>query len=155
LHDFVKGSLMRLPFAIAEETRKHRITAISVTPGYLRSEAMLAHFGVTESDWRRAGDRDPHFLASESPLFVGRGIAALAADPKHFRWSGESTSSAELGRHYGVTDYDGRRPDFIGYFAEHLAPQFGNAFARGIAWQTRMLERAKRYTAGAAVSPGA
>jgi len=151
LHDFVKESVMRLAYVVAEEGRKHHITAVSVMPGYLRSEAMLAHFGVTEENWRAGGKKDKHFLESESPLFVGRAVAALAADPRMSKWSGEATSSAELGAHYGVTDYDGRRPDFITYFAEHLAPQMGKEmFEKGIEWQGRALERAKRYLGAAA-----
>jgi NAD(P)-dependent dehydrogenase (short-subunit alcohol dehydrogenase family) len=150
LHDLVKANVMRLALVMAEELRKDRITAVSVTPGFLRSETMLEQFGVTEENWRDGAAKDPHFIASETPLFLGRGVAALAADPKVFGWSGEATSSWELGRRYGVTDADGARPDWVRHFATRVAPspQFRfitTGFERGIARQRREIQRAKRY----------
>jgi hypothetical protein len=100
-----------LPLLWAAELAAHRITVMAVTPGILRSESMLQHFGVTEENWQEAGKKDSNFLQSESPLFVGRAIAALAADPKvqaHRMLFG----SWELGRDYGLADYEGRRPDW-------------------------------------------
>jgi NAD(P)-dependent dehydrogenase (short-subunit alcohol dehydrogenase family) len=112
LAQIVKFSQKALPTIWAAELRKHGVAAIAITPGFLRSERMLEHFGVTEENWRDAGKKDRNFLASESPLFVGRAIAALAADPNVIERSGQLFSSWELGREYGLTDADGRRPDW-------------------------------------------
>src|SRR5215813_6471735 len=108
----VKTAQKVLPLLWAAELAPHGITAIAVTPGFLRSERMLEHFGVTESNWRDAGKKDSNFLQSESPLFVGRAIAALAADPNVRVRTGMLFGSWELGRDYGLSDYDGRRPDW-------------------------------------------
>ena len=108
----VKMSQKVLPLLWAAELAPHGVAAIAITPGFLRSESMLQHFGVTEDNWREAGKRDPNFLQSESPLFVGRAVAALAADPKVQERTGMLFSSWELARDYGFTDYDGRRPDW-------------------------------------------
>jgi NAD(P)-dependent dehydrogenase (short-subunit alcohol dehydrogenase family) len=108
----VKTAQKVLPLLWAAELAPHGVTAIAVTPGFLRSERMLEHFGVTESNWRDAGKKDPNFLQSESPLFVGRTIAALAADPKVRDRTGMLFGAWDLARDYGVTDYDGRRPDW-------------------------------------------
>jgi len=99
-------------FAMAEELRAHRVAAVAVTPGFLRSEAMLEHFGVTEATWRDGVRQDPHFAFSESPLFVGRGIAALARDRRVLAKSGRVLSSWRLAREYRFTDADGSRPDW-------------------------------------------
>jgi NAD(P)-dependent dehydrogenase (short-subunit alcohol dehydrogenase family) len=115
-YDLVKTSVIRLAFAMAWELRRTRITSLAVTPGFLRSEAMLDHFGVTEANWRDGGKKDPNFLASETPLFVGRAVAALAADPKVKEKSGRVFSSWGLAREYGFTDADGTRPDWMGHF---------------------------------------
>jgi hypothetical protein len=88
------------------------VAALAITPGFLRSEAMLEHFGVTEASWRDGGKRDANFLVSETPLYVGRAVAALAADPDLMARTGQLWSSWELARHYGFTDADGRRPDW-------------------------------------------
>lgn len=116
-YDFVKSAVIRSAFAMSEELRPHSITSVAITPGFLRSEAMLEYFGVTEENWRDGGKKDPNFLASETPLFVGRGIAALAADPDHFKKTGKVLSSWRLGREYGVQDRDGSRPDWGTFFA--------------------------------------
>jgi NAD(P)-dependent dehydrogenase (short-subunit alcohol dehydrogenase family) len=102
---------IRLAYAMAEELKPFGITALALTPGYLRSEAMLDHFGVTEANWREAAKKDPHFLHSETPFFVGRAIVALAADPRQLEKSGGLYSSWGLAREYGFTDIDGSRPD--------------------------------------------
>src|SRR5437899_1487263 len=107
----VKTAQKRLALQWATERAAHGITVVAITPGLLRSETVLEHFGVTEDTWREAGTQDPNFLVSESPLFVGRAIAALAADPKLRQRTGLLLSSWELAREYGFTDYDGRRPD--------------------------------------------
>lgn len=96
----------------AAELKAHGVAAISMTPGFLRSESMLEHFGVTEQNWREGGRKDVNFLESESPLFVGRAIAALAQDPLILEQSGQLFSSWEVARKYGFTDADGRRPDW-------------------------------------------
>src|SRR6266403_4649435 len=108
----VKLAIKSLSLNMAPELRPHGITAVSITPGFLRSESMLQRKGVTEENWRDAGKKDPNFLESESPLFVGRAVAALAADPKVQDRTGMLFSSWELARDYGFTDYDGRRPDW-------------------------------------------
>jgi NAD(P)-dependent dehydrogenase (short-subunit alcohol dehydrogenase family) len=101
-----------LPLFWAAELAPHGIAVMAVTPGFLRSESMLQRLGVTEDNWREAGKQDSNFLESESPLFVGRAIAALAADPKVQDRTGMLFGSWDLGRDYGLSDYDGRRPDW-------------------------------------------
>ena len=146
-HDLVKATVMRLGFVMAEELRKKGVAAVAVSPGYLRSETMLDHFGVTEENWRDGAKKDKHFLESESPLYLGRGVAALTADPRVLDWSGDAISSAELGTRYGVTDYDGRRPNVVAYFAENVMGQmFGlDELRRGMEQQRRIVERAERW----------
>ncbi|WP_073480215.1 SDR family oxidoreductase [Streptoalloteichus hindustanus] len=111
----VKSGIRRIGQALAQELRPRGITALTVTPGFLRSEAMLDHFGVTEETWREAIAKDEHFALSETPSYVARGIAAVAADPRATRWGGRITSSWELMREYGFTDLDGSRPDWGAY----------------------------------------
>ena len=96
----------------AGDLRKHGVAAVAITPGFLRSERMLEGFGVTEATWRDGGKKDKNFLESESPLFVGRAIVALAQDPRLLELSGQLFSSWELGRQHRFTDADGRRPDW-------------------------------------------
>ncbi|HEX7930123.1 MAG TPA: SDR family NAD(P)-dependent oxidoreductase [Sphingomicrobium sp.] len=108
----VKMAQKVLPLLWAAELAPHGIATMAVTPGFLRSESMLQHSGVTEDNWREGGKKDSNFLQSESPLFVGRAIAALAADPKVHARTGMLFGSWELGRDYGISDYDGRRPDW-------------------------------------------
>lgn len=108
----VKFALKGLAFNMAAELRPQGVAAVSITPGFLRSETMLERFGVTEENWRDGGKKDRNFLESESPLFVGRAVAALAGDPSILDRSGQLFSSWELGREYRFTDADGRRPDW-------------------------------------------
>ena len=117
-YDLVKTSVIRLAFAYARELRKHRIASIAVTPGFLRSEAMLEHFGVTADNWEEGVKKDPNFIASETPYYVGRAIAALASDPNVFEKSGRVFASWDLAVEYGFTDIDGRRPHWGNYFEE-------------------------------------
>ncbi|MBD3140903.1 SDR family oxidoreductase [Microbispora bryophytorum] len=117
-YDLAKTSVNRMAFAQAKELAPHGATAVSLTPGWLRSELMLEHFGVTEADWRDALAKVPHFAISESPAFVGRAVAALAADPEASRWNGQSLSSGQLAQVYGFTDVDGSRPDCWRYLVE-------------------------------------
>ena len=108
----VKMAQKMLPLLWAAELAPHGVAIMAITPGFLRSESMLQHFGVTENNSREAGKKDPNFLQSESPLFVGRAVAALAADPKVHDRTGMLFSSWELAHDYGFTDEDGRRPDW-------------------------------------------
>lgn len=130
-YDLVKTTIIRLAFGMSRELQKTAITALAVTPGFLRSEAMLDHFGVTEETWRNAIEKDPHFAASETPVFVGRAIAALAADPEVGNKAGRVFSSWSLSREYGFTDVDGNRPDWGRYLEDELgvaSPECDEAF---------------------------
>ncbi|MGH2443596.1 MAG: SDR family oxidoreductase [Chloroflexota bacterium] len=119
-YDLVKTAVNRLALTEAEELRPYGITALAVTPGFLRSEAMLEGFGVTEANWRDGAKRDPHFIASETPRFVGRAIAALAADPNVGSKRGQVLTSWDLAGEYGFDDVDGRRPNWGRYFVENI-----------------------------------
>ncbi|MQY09120.1 SDR family oxidoreductase [Actinomadura macrotermitis] len=121
-YDLAKWSVLRLGLSQAAEIAPHGCTALSVSPGWLRSEEMLDTFGVTEETWRDALAKEPHFAISESPTFVGRAVAALAADPGRHRWNGTSQSSGGLARVYGFTDTDGSRPDSWRYIEEVVVP---------------------------------
>ncbi|GAA4918739.1 NAD(P)-dependent dehydrogenase (short-subunit alcohol dehydrogenase family) [Stackebrandtia albiflava] len=118
-YDLAKAAPHRMTKALAEELADSGGTAVCVTPGWIRSEAMLdTHFEVTEENWRDGANRDPHFLISETPYFVARGTAALAADPDVARWNGQTLSSHRLSQEYGTTDVDGSRPDAWSYISE-------------------------------------
>jgi len=117
-YDLAKTAVLRMAFAQAEELRAHGGTAVALTPGWLRSEIMLEHYGVTEETWRDALAKQPHFAISETPAYVGRAVAALAADPEMARWSGKSLSSGQLAKVYGFTDVDGSQPDAWRYLVE-------------------------------------
>jgi NAD(P)-dependent dehydrogenase (short-subunit alcohol dehydrogenase family) len=117
-YDLAKTSVIRIAWAQAQELAPHGGTAVALTPGWLRSEAMLEHHGVNESNWRDAVKRTPHFAISESPLYVGRAVAALAGDADVARWNGQSLSSGQLAQVYGFTDVDGTRPDCWRYMVE-------------------------------------
>ncbi|MFD8869800.1 SDR family oxidoreductase [Streptomyces sp. NPDC059590] len=117
-YDLAKNAPIRTAFGLAQELKEFGGTAVSITPGFLRSEQMLDHFGVTEENWHDAVEREPHFAIAESPHLVGRAVAALAADPERARWSGKSVSSGQLAKEYGFTDVDGSRPDAFGYFRD-------------------------------------
>jgi len=112
LYDLVKASLARLAYGMAMELAEIGVTALSLSPGFLRSEAVLEHFGVREENWREAIAKDPFFAESETPWLVGRAAAALAADPGVRRKAGLSLFASDLAREYGFTDVDGRVPDF-------------------------------------------
>ena len=118
-YDLAKNAILRLAFALGEELAPHGCTAMALTPGWMRSEMMLEHYGVTEANWRDGAATNPHFAAiSESPRFVGRAVAALAADPDVHRRNGGSFSAGGLARDYGFTDVDGSRPDCWRYLVE-------------------------------------
>ena len=117
-YDLAKVAVTRMAWAHAKDLAPHGATSVSITPGWLRSEMMLEAFGVTEENWRDATTRVPHFVISETPHFVGRAVAALAADPDRSRWNGQSLSSGDLAKVYGFTDLDGSRPDAWRYVRE-------------------------------------
>ncbi len=121
-HDLAVVSHLRLAYVMALELRKHGITALALTPGYLRSEAALEGFGVTEANWQEGAKKDPNFITSETPFYVGRAVAALAADPDVAKKSGRVFSSWALAREYGFTDADGRQPHWDDYMrSSHFA----------------------------------
>jgi NAD(P)-dependent dehydrogenase (short-subunit alcohol dehydrogenase family) len=118
-YDLAKSAVLRLAFTQGEELGPHGCTAVALTPGWMRSEMMLDNYGVTEANWRAGAATNPHFAAiSESPRFVGRAVAALAADPDVHRRNGGSFSSGGLAREYGFTDLDGSQPDCWRYLVE-------------------------------------
>jgi NAD(P)-dependent dehydrogenase (short-subunit alcohol dehydrogenase family) len=139
-YDLVKISVIRLAFAMARELRKREIVSLALTPGFLRSEAVLEHFGVSEANWKDAGrkktksprqnssqnskdqnDSADDFMVSESPRFIGRAVAALAADPRVKNKSGRVFSSWTLAREYGFTDLDGTQP----HWGNHAKKKYG------------------------------
>jgi NAD(P)-dependent dehydrogenase (short-subunit alcohol dehydrogenase family) len=142
-----------LPLFWAAELAPHGISVMAVTPGFLRSESMLQHLGVTEENWREAGKQDPNFLESESPLFVGRAMAALAADPKIKDRTGMLFGSWELGRDYGFSDYDGRRPDWGRHKIDFsVLPQtwvdlFRTGAGLELKWLTTLAARTRKFRA--------
>lgn len=139
-YDLVKMTVIRLAFDVARELRPHGVTAVAVTPGFLRSEEMLANMGVTEATWREAGQRD-FAVASESPLFVGRAVAALAADPEVHRRSGRVFASWTLAREYGFNDADGSRPDWAAHFEASYGRPWTNAGDEAYAaWETSPID---------------
>jgi NAD(P)-dependent dehydrogenase (short-subunit alcohol dehydrogenase family) len=117
-YDLAKTSVIRIAWAQAKELAPHGCAAVALTPGWLRSEMMLDNFGVAESNWREALPIQPHFAISETPRYVGRAVAHLAADPEVARWNGSSLSGGALAKEYGFTDLDGSRPDAWRYIAE-------------------------------------
>lgn len=117
-YDLAKAAVLRLAWAQAQELGPRGATALALTPGWMRSEIMLETFGVTEERWRDATVGEPHFAISETTRYVGRAVAALAADPEVARWNGQSLSSGQLAQVYGFTDMDGSRPDAWRYLVE-------------------------------------
>ena len=117
-YDLAKTAAIRMAWGLSKELGEHGATAVSLTPGWMRSEQMLEHHSVGEENWRDATERTPHFCISESPVFVGRAVAALAADDERARWNGQSLSSGGLAQVYGFTDTDGTQPDCWRYMVE-------------------------------------
>jgi NAD(P)-dependent dehydrogenase (short-subunit alcohol dehydrogenase family) len=117
-YDLAKAAVQRMGFSLGHEVGPRGATAVSLTPGWLRSEAMLDAFGVTEATWRDAIARVPGFAISETPAYVGRAVVALACDPDVARWNGQSLSSGQLARVYGFTDVDGSQPDAWRYMLD-------------------------------------
>jgi NAD(P)-dependent dehydrogenase (short-subunit alcohol dehydrogenase family) len=118
-YDLVKANVERIVKGLAAELTGHPVTAVGVTPGWLRSEKMLENFGVTEDTWREACVKTPGFAISESPAYVAKGVAALAGAADASRWAGTIASARQLADAYGVTDTDGSRPDCWGYLAAY------------------------------------
>jgi NAD(P)-dependent dehydrogenase (short-subunit alcohol dehydrogenase family) len=121
-YDLAKVGVTRMAWAHAKDLAPHGAASVCITPGWLRSEIMLQTFGVREENWRDATQKIPHFIISETPRFVGRAVAALAADPERARWNGECVSSGQLAQVYGFTDLDGSRPDAWRYIREVQEP---------------------------------
>ena len=115
-YDLAKNAVARLAYAMAADLHAHHVTALAITPGFLRSEHVLDSFGVTEANWRDAIEKDPYFAESETPCLVGRVVAALAADPDVARKSGRLFATWTLSKEYGIADVDGRRPDWGTFF---------------------------------------
>jgi NAD(P)-dependent dehydrogenase (short-subunit alcohol dehydrogenase family) len=149
----VKLALKGLAFNMAAELRQNGVAAIAITPGFLRSETMLERLGVTEDNWRDAGKKDKNFLESESPLFIGRAVVALAADPEVLKQSGQLLSSWEVGRKYNLTDADGRRPDWGNAKIDfsQLPGQMLQLMRTGteiqLQWLNNLTKRTKRFQA--------
>jgi NAD(P)-dependent dehydrogenase (short-subunit alcohol dehydrogenase family) len=149
----VKFAVKGFALNMAAELKPHGVAAVAITPGFLRSESMLEYFGVSEANWRDAGKKDRNFLESESPIYVGRTVAALAADPKVMRWTGQLLSSWELAREYGVTDVDGRRPDWgrLDIDFSELPADLIEVMRTGselqLEWLATLLRRTKRFLA--------
>ncbi len=121
-YDLAKNAVIRLAYAMASDLHAHPgVTALAITPGFLRSEHVLDHFGVSEANWRDAIEKDPYFAESETPCYVGRAVAALAADPRVKEKSGRLLSSWGLAKEYALTDVDGRRPDWGSFFLRNVA----------------------------------
>jgi NAD(P)-dependent dehydrogenase (short-subunit alcohol dehydrogenase family) len=123
LFDFIKSGLIRLAYGMAWDLARTRVTALALSPGFLRSEAMLERFGVTEANWRDGVAADADFAASETPRYVGRAVAALAADPNLRAKAGGAYFTADLAEEYGFTDVDGRQPHFWKGVMERLGPE--------------------------------
>ena len=121
-YDLAKTSAVRMAWTLAHELKPHGCTAVAVSAGWLRSEQMLDNYGVKEENWRDATKIQPHFIISETPRYVGRAIAHLAADPEVARWNGQSLSSGQLAKVYGFTDVDGSQPDAWRYMVEVQDP---------------------------------
>jgi NAD(P)-dependent dehydrogenase (short-subunit alcohol dehydrogenase family) len=124
-YDLAKSAVIRLAVAQAAELRPFGIAAVAITPGFLRSEAMLEHFGVTEENWRDGAAKDPNFAFSETPHYLGRAVAALAADPDVLARSGRALATWGLYQEYGFTDTDGSQPDFAAHWARSLEAEYG------------------------------
>lgn len=151
VHQLVMLGHKGLAFHLAEELRPYKVAAVSMTPGFLRSESMLEHFGVTEANWREGGAKDRHFLHSESPWLIGRACVALARDPEVMAWSGHLTSSWEVAAHFGLRDRDGSNPDWGGNWTNEVMkelPWVREGTERQVAWLERVAQRLRRYLQG-------
>ena len=109
-YDLEKAINIRLAQSLAHQLRKHKIAVIALTPGMLRSEEMLDHFGVTEANWRDAIKHQYDLAYSETPFYIGKAVAALACDRRIMSKSGQAFVSGKLAREYRFTDVDGTQP---------------------------------------------
>jgi NAD(P)-dependent dehydrogenase (short-subunit alcohol dehydrogenase family) len=157
----VKLALKGQTLNMAAELHSHGVAVVAITPGFLRSEAMLEHFGVTEGNWRDGGKTDKNFLESESPLYVGRAVAALAQDPKIMKRTGQLLSSWELSREYKFTDVDGRRPDWgklnvdFSMFPPEMMAWFRTGVTIQLEWLKAAAQRTQRWVKRMPKKPGA
>ena len=117
-YDLAKVSVLRIAWSQSKEIQAYGCTAVALTPGCLRSEMMLDHFEVNEENWLDAAKKEPHFIISETPRYVGRAVAALASDSDLARWNGKSLSSGQLAKVYSFYDLDGSQPDCWRYITE-------------------------------------
>ncbi len=117
-YDLAKASVLRIAWSQAKELKAYGCTAVALTPGWLRSEMMLDHFEVKEENWLDAAIKEPHFIISETPRYVGRAVASLALDSDLARWNGQSLSSGQLAKVYNFYDLDGSQPDCWRYITE-------------------------------------
>jgi NAD(P)-dependent dehydrogenase (short-subunit alcohol dehydrogenase family) len=124
-YDIAKSTVIRLALAQAAELKPHGVAAVAITPGFLRSEAMLENLGVTEANWRDGAAQDPDFAYSETPAYLGRAVAALAADPGVMAKTGRALATWGLYQEYGFTDADGTQPDWAAHWASALAETYG------------------------------
>lgn len=124
-YDLAKASVIRLALAQSEELRPYNVAAVALSPGFLRSEAMLEHFGVSEANWREAIGKDPNFAVSETPFYIGRAVVALAADPGISAKSGKALTTWNLAKEYGSTDVDGTQPDWGSHARRNLGLDVG------------------------------
>ncbi|GAA3206504.1 SDR family oxidoreductase [Actinocorallia longicatena] len=124
-YDLAKAAVIRLAVAQSAELKPHGVTALAITPGFLRSEAMLDGLGITEENWRDGAAQDPNFAFSETPAYLGRAVAALAADPDVMRWTGRALATWDLYKTYGFTDADGTQPDWAAHWAAELEAELG------------------------------
>lgn len=120
-YSLAKISAIHLATAMAADLKPHGVVALALTPGYLRSEAVLENWGVTEANWREGAQRDPHFIASETPYYIGKAVVALASDPNVAAKAGQCLSTWGLSDEYGLVDVDGGRPHWGRHYAEHVA----------------------------------
>jgi hypothetical protein len=147
----VKLGLKEMALTMAAQLYPHGVAAVAITPGFLRSESMLDGFGVTEKNWRDGGKTDKNFLASESPLFIGRAVAALAADPKIMKRTGQLFSSWGLAREYRFTDSDGNRPDWgktkmdFSMFPPEFLSYFHTGSRLGLEWLDTATKRTRSF----------
>ena len=147
----VKLALKGQALHMAAELHQHGVAAIAIVPGFLRSESMLEHFGVTEATWQDGGKKDSNFLVSESPLYVGRAVAALAADPNVLARNGQLCSSWELAHAYGFTDADGTHPDWGAHvidwsaFPAAFIQMFRDGSAQQVAWLNAVSARTEAF----------
>jgi NAD(P)-dependent dehydrogenase (short-subunit alcohol dehydrogenase family) len=122
-YSLAKVSTIHLAEAMAADLKPHGVTALALTPGFLRSEAVLDHFGVAESNWRDAVAKDVHFAQSETPYYIGKAVVALASDPSVADKSGKALMSGDLAEEYGFTDADGSRPNWNVYYKRTFEQQ--------------------------------